>query len=76
MVIEKKIQKIGNKLGIILTKKDLESLKLGVGGRLKVGGMVSESKPKTGKRLTAVQKARVVTGILDRYDGAFRELAK
>lgn len=76
MVLELKIRKVGNSVGVILPKEALTHLKAGEGDTVTVteaadGSLrISQHKPDVAKQLAVVQD------VLKRYRHTLRELAK
>ena len=76
MVLELKLRKVGNSVGVVLPKEALARLNSKEGGTL----VLTES-PDGGFRLTADQKEfgrqmKAAEGIIQRYRNTLRELAK
>ncbi|MES2476616.1 MAG: AbrB family transcriptional regulator [Verrucomicrobiota bacterium] len=76
MAIETKVRKIGNSLGIVLSKEALQALKVGEGDTL----FLTEA-PEGSLRITPEKpgfdaKMKVAEDLINRYRNAFRELAK
>ncbi len=71
-MIELKLRKIGDSLGVVLPKEAIARLKVGDGDRL-----VLIEAPEGGYRLTAFEAKMVKTEeIVRRYPNTFRALAK
>lgn len=76
MVLELKIRKVGNSVGVILPKQALSHLKVEEGDTVSVteaadGSLrISQHKPEVAKQLAVVQD------VLKRYRNTLRELAK
>jgi putative addiction module antidote len=76
MVLELKIRKVGNSLGVILPKQALNYLRVEEGDTVSVtegadGGLrISQHKPEVARQLTVAQD------VLKRYRNTVRELAK
>jgi putative addiction module antidote len=76
MVLELKIRKVGNSVGIILPKQALSHLKVEEGDTVSVteaadGSLrISQHKPEVARQLAVVQD------VLKRYRNTLRELAK
>jgi putative addiction module antidote len=76
MVLELKIRKVGNSVGVILPKQALNHLKVEEGDTVSVteaadGSLrISQHKPEVAKQLEAAQD------VLKRYRNTLRELAK
>lgn len=76
MVLELKLRKIGNSVGLVLPKEALAHLKAGEGDEI----LLTES-PDGGLRLNATNvkvshQMKAVQSIMDRYRNTLRELAK
>ena len=76
MVLELKLRKVGNSVGVVLPKEALARLNSKEGGTL----VLTES-PDGGFRLTSNQadfanQMKAAEGIIGRYRNALRELAK
>ena len=76
MVLELKLRKIGNSVGLVLPKEALAHLKAGEGDEV----LLTES-PDGGLRLntsnaTVSRQMKAVQSIMDRYRNTLRELAK
>jgi putative addiction module antidote len=76
MAIETKVRKIGNSLGIVLSKEALQALKVGEGDTL----FLTEA-PGCSLRVTPEQPGfdevmKIVESGMNRYRNALRELAK
>jgi putative addiction module antidote len=76
MVLELKIRKVGNSVGVILPKQALTHLNVGEGDTVSVteaadGSLrISQHKPEVAKQMAVVQD------VLKRYRNTLRELAK
>ena len=76
MVLELKIRKVGNSVGVILPKQALNHLKVAEGDTVSVteaadGSLrISQHQPEVAKQLAAAQD------VLKRYRNTLRELAK
>ena len=68
MMIEKQIERIEGKKVIVMTDSELAALHVDVGQTVRVSD--------GSKRLTAEQKSHLMDDLMNRYDSAFRELAK
>jgi putative addiction module antidote len=76
MVLELKLRKVGNSVGVILPKQALSHLKVGEGDTVSVteaadGSLrISQHKPEVAKQMAVVQE------VVKRYRNTLRELAK
>lgn len=76
MVMELKLRKIGNSVGVILPKEALRHLKLGEGDTVSVTE-AGEGSLRISQRSAAVNKQmELVQDIMHRYRHTLRELAK
>lgn len=76
MIVQTKVRKIGNSLGIVLSKEALQALKVGEGDNL----FLTEA-PECSLRVTAERpgfeaRMEIADNLMNRYRNAFRELAK
>jgi putative addiction module antidote len=76
MPIETKVRKIGNSLGIVLSKEALQALKVGEGDRLFLTEAPEGSLRMTPDRPGFEEKMSTAESLMNRYRNAFRELAK
>ena len=76
MPIETKVRKIGNSLGIVLSKEALQTLKVGEGDVLYLTESPEGSLRITPERPGFEAKMKVADSLMARYRNAFRELAK
>lgn len=76
MAIETKVRKIGNSLGIVLSKEALQALKVGEGDTLFLTEAPECSLRLTPDRPGVDEKMKVAESLMNRYRNAFRELAK
>jgi putative addiction module antidote len=76
MPIETRVRKIGNSLGIVLSKEALQALKVGEGDRIFLTEAPESSLRMTAERPGFEEKMRVAEDLMNRYRNAFRELAK
>jgi putative addiction module antidote len=76
MPIEAKVRKIGNSLGILLSKEALQILKVEEGQSLYLTEAPNGSLNLTPDRPGFAEKMEVAESIMNRYRNAFRELAK
>ena len=76
MAIETKIRKIGNSLGIVLSKEALQTLKVEEGATVYLTEAPNCSLNITPDRPGFDEKMRVAEDIMRRYRNTFRELAK
>lgn len=67
-MIEKQIEEVDGKKVIVMTDSELAALHADVGATVRVGEGT--------KRLTTEEKSRLMDDLMNRYDSAFRELAK
>lgn len=76
MPIEAKVRKIGNSLGIVLSKEALQALNVGEGDTLYLTEAPNDSLTITPERPGFEEKMRIAESLMNRYRNAFRELAK
>ncbi len=76
MIIETKVRKIGNSLGIVLPKDALNQLHVEEGATLYLTASTEGALRVTAERVGFAEKAKLADGIMNRYRNAFRELAK
>ena len=76
MIIEAKVRKIGNSLGIVLPKEALQALKVGEGDVLYLTEGAENSLRVTCDRPEFREKMEIAEDLMNRYRNAFRELAK
>ncbi len=76
MAIETKVRKIGNSLGIVLSKEALQTLKVGEGDTIYLTEAPECSLRMTPENPGFQEKMQVAEGLMNRYRNAFRELAK
>jgi putative addiction module antidote len=76
MIIEAKVRKIGNSLGIVLPKEALQALKVGEGDVLYLTEGAENSLRVTCERPEFREKMEIAEDLMNRYRNAFRELAK
>ena len=76
MPIETKVRKIGNSLGIVLSKEALQTLKVGEGDRIFLTEAAESSLRMTAERPGFEAKMGVAEDLMNRYRNAFRELAR
>jgi len=76
MPIEAKVRKIGNSLGIVLSKEALLALKVGEGDVLYLTEAPEGSLRITPERPGFDEKMAAAESLMNRYRNAFRELAK
>jgi len=76
MAIETKVRKIGNSLGIVLSKEALQTLKVGEGDTIYLTEAPECSLRMTPEKPGFQEKMQVAEGLMNRYRNAFRELAK
>ncbi len=75
MVLELKLRKIGNSVGIVLPKQALAHLKVGEGDTVCLTEATDGSVRMTANPAVAKQM-EVVQGVMHRYRNTLRELAK
>lgn len=76
MAIETKVRKIGNSLGIVLSKEALQTLKVDEGATLYLTEAPNHSLRVTSEDPTFDEVMRVAEEGMARYRNALRELAK
>lgn len=76
MIIETKVRKIGNSLGIVLPKEALQQLHVEEGATLYLTPSTEGSLRVTPERVGFAEKAKLADSLMQRYRNAFRELAK
>ncbi len=76
MIIETKVRKIGNSLGIVLTKEVLQQLNVEEGSKLYLTTAPNDSLRITPEKPGFEEKAKIAESLMKRYRNAFRELAK
>jgi len=76
MPIETKVRKIGNSLGIVLSKEALQTLKVGEGDVLYLTEAPEGSLRITPERPGFEEIMKVAEDCMNRYRNALRELAK
>jgi len=76
MVIETKVRRIGNSLGILLPKEALQAMKVGEGATLYLTEAPECSLRITPERLGFKEKAEIAESLMQRYRNALRELAR
>ncbi len=76
MVLELKIRKVGNSVGVILPKQALTHLKVEAGDRVSVTEAADGSLRISQHRPEVAQQLAVVQDVLKRYRHTLRELAK
>ena len=76
MPIETKVRKIGNSLGIVLSKEALQALKVGEGDRLFLTEAPEGSLRITPERPGFEEVMNIAQEGMNRYRNALRELAK
>jgi putative addiction module antidote len=76
MAIETKIRKIGNSLGIVLSKEALQTLKAGEGDTLFLTEAPEGSLQVTPDRPGFAEVMKIAEAGMNRYRNALRELAK
>ena len=79
MVLELKLRKVGNSVGVVLPKEALARLKVGEGDSLALtdapdGGL--RVTPSTAGREQFVKQMQAAEGVIRRYRNTLRELAK
>jgi putative addiction module antidote len=76
MPIQTKVRKIGNSLGIVLSKEALQTLKVSEGDVLYLTEAPEGSLRITPERPGFEAKMELAGSLMNRYRNAFRELAK
>jgi len=79
MVLELKLRKVGNSVGVILPKEALSRLKVGAGDSLALTDSPDGSlrvTPANEGREQFVRQMRAAEGVIRRYRNTLRELAK
>jgi len=76
MIIETKVRKIGNSLGIVLSKEALNALKVEEGSTLYLTEAPEGSLRITADNVGFKEKMDVAESLMRRYRNALRELAK
>lgn len=76
MAIETKVRKIGNSLGIVLSKEALQALKVKEGDVLYLTDAPEGSLCVTPEKPDFAKKMEIAEDLMNRYRNAFRELAK
>ncbi len=76
MIIETKVRKIGNSLGIVLPKEAVLALNVEEGASVYLTDGSGKSIRLTANDPAFKQKAEIADSIMRRYRNAFRELAK
>ncbi len=76
MAIETKVRKIGNSLGIVLSKEALQTLKVSEGDTLYLTEGAQGTLRVTPDKAGFDDKMKVAESLMNRYRNAFRELAK
>ena len=76
MIIETKVRKIGNSLGIVLPKEALNTLKVEEGAVLYLTEAPQSSLRVTPGRPGFKEKMKIAESLMRRYRNTFQELAK
>ncbi|MBM3860426.1 MAG: AbrB/MazE/SpoVT family DNA-binding domain-containing protein [Verrucomicrobia bacterium] len=76
MVLELKIRKVGNSVGVILPKQALSHLKVGEGDTVSVTEAADGSLRISPHRAEVARQLAVAQDVLNRYRNTLRELAK
>lgn len=76
MLMETKVRKIGNSLGILLPKEAVQALRVEEGATLYLTEAPNSSLSITPDRVGFKEKMEVAQSLMRRYRNAFRELAK
>lgn len=76
MVLELKIRKVGNSVGVILPKEALAHLKVGEGDTVCVTEGPDDSLRVSAARAEVTRQMEVVQDVMKRYRHTLRELAK
>lgn len=76
MVLELKLRKVGNSVGVILPKEALAHLKVAEGDSLSVTEGPDDSLRLSPSRAAVTQQMEVVQDVMKRYRHTLRELAK
>lgn len=76
MVLELKLRKVGNSVGIVLPKEALAYLKVGAGDTVCVTESADGSLRMSPTSAAAARQLDVAQGIIRRYRNTLRELAK
>jgi putative addiction module antidote len=76
MIIETKVRKIGNSLGILLPKEAVQALRVEEGSTLYLTEAPNSSLNITPDRAGFKEKMDIAESLMRRYRNAFRELAK
>ena len=76
MVLELKLRKVGNSVGVILPKEALTHLKAAEGDMVSVTEAADGSLRISPHNVQVAQQLEVAQGVLKRYRNTLRELAK
>jgi putative addiction module antidote len=76
MVLELKLRKVGNSVGVILPKEALTHLKAEEGDTVSVTDAADGSLRVSPHKAEVAQQLQVAQGVLKRYRNTLRELAK
>jgi putative addiction module antidote len=76
MILETKVRKIGNSLGVVLPKEALLQLHVEEGATLYLTPSAEGALRMTAEREGFADKAKIADSLMQRYRNAFRELAK
>jgi putative addiction module antidote len=76
MAIETKIRKIGNSLGIVLSKEALQTLKVEEGATVYLTEAPNNSLKINPEQPGFAEKMQLAEDLMQRYRNTFRELAK
>ncbi|MDL5054791.1 AbrB/MazE/SpoVT family DNA-binding domain-containing protein [Oscillatoria laete-virens NRMC-F 0139] len=76
MILELKIRKIGNSVGIVLPKEALAHLKVGEGDSITVTDASEGSLRLSPQKAEVARQMEVVQDVMKRYRHTLRELAK
>jgi putative addiction module antidote len=76
MILELKIRKVGNSVGVILPKEALNHLRVEEGDTVTVTDAADGSLRLTPHKLAVARQLEVAQDILKRYRNTLRELAK
>jgi putative addiction module antidote len=76
MIMQTKVRKIGNSLGIVLPKESLEQLQVKEGQAVYLTRAPDGALRLSPEDPAFAEKAAIVDSLMDRYRNALRELAK
>ncbi len=79
MVLELKLRKVGNSVGVVLPKEALARLKVGAGDSIALTESPDGSlrvTPSVASRKQFAEQIRAAEGVIRRYRNTLRELAK